>query len=75
MSAAPIYVVVCANDKPHPRYGVDKGGAIVHETYVNDATLEAAQKRAAMFEASGACRIGRVVFGRRARLRAAGRLT
>lgn len=46
MSAAPIYVVVCQNDKPHPRYGVDPHGAIVHETYVKDGTLELQQARA-----------------------------
>lgn len=62
MSAAPIYVVVCANDKPHPQYGIDPGGAIVHEVYAKEATLQEAQRRAAMFEAGGACRIGRVVF-------------
>lgn len=64
MSAAepPIYVVVCANDKPHPRWGVDKGGPIVHEVYVKDATLEAAKARAGVMEQHGACRIGRVVF-------------
>lgn len=62
MSAAPIYVVVSANDKAHPRWGIDPGGAIVHEVYVKDATLEAARQRVATFEANGACRIGRVVF-------------
>jgi len=61
--AAPIYVVVCANDKPHPRWGIDKGGPIVYETYTKDATLEAAKARAEQAEQqNGACRIGRVVF-------------
>ena len=62
MSAAPIYVVVCANDKPHPKYGVDLNGPIIHETYVKDTSLEAARRRAAMFEAWGPCRIARLVF-------------
>lgn len=60
--AAPIYVVVCQNDKPHPTFGIDKNGAIIHETYINDTDLATAHQRAAMFERWGACRIGRVVF-------------
>lgn len=59
---APIYVVVCANDKPHPRCGVDTEGAIVHETYVKHATLEKARERCGMFERYGATRIARLVF-------------
>ncbi len=59
---APIYVVICANDKPHPRWGVDPEGAIVHETYVKHATLEKARERCGMFEQHGATRVGRVVF-------------
>lgn len=62
MSAAPIYVVVSANDKPHPRWGVDPGGPIVHETYVNAATLENARARCAIADHSGACRVARLVF-------------
>jgi hypothetical protein len=62
MSAAPIYVVVCANDKAHPIHGVDPHGAIVHETYAKHASLAEAQQRAAQMERFGACRIGRVVF-------------
>lgn len=58
----PVYVVVCANDKPHPQWGIDMGGPIVHEVYIRDTTLEAARERAARFEEHGACRIGRVVF-------------
>lgn len=57
-----IYVVVCANDKPHPTLGMDAGGAIVHETYVKHATLNKAAERAANMERWGACRVGRVVF-------------
>lgn len=59
---APIYIVVCQNDKPHPTCGVDKHGAIIHETYVKQTSLEEARSRATMFERWGACRIGRVVF-------------
>ena len=59
--AAPIYVVVSQNDKAHPRWGVDKDGPIVHESYTS-MTLEQAQARAARMESSGACRVGRVVF-------------
>ena len=62
MSAAPIYVVVCQNDKPHPQYGADPHGAIIHETYVKDTSLQAAQQRAAQLERWGACRIARLVF-------------
>ena len=61
MSAAPIYVVVCQNDIPHPRWGVDKGGPIVHESYTS-VTLEQAKKRCETMEQYGACRVGRVVF-------------
>lgn len=61
MNAAPIYVVVCQNDKEHPRWGRDPNGPIVHESYTS-MTLEQAQARAAAFEGSGACRIGRVIF-------------
>lgn len=57
-----IYVVVCQNDKPHWRWGVDTRGPLVHEQYVNTATLENAQQRCAELEGYGACRIGRVVF-------------
>lgn len=62
MSAAPIYVVVCANDKAHPIHGVDPHGAIVHETYVKHGTLEEQQVRAGAFERWGACRVARLVF-------------
>lgn len=62
MSEAPIYVVVCQNDKVHPRWGVDEHGPIVFETYTRDATRENAQKRAAQMEQYGACRIARLVF-------------
>ncbi len=58
----PIYVVVCANDKPHPRWGADPHGAIVHETYVGQATLEKARERCGTFEQWGACRVARLVF-------------
>lgn len=57
-----IWVVVCMNDKPHPRWGVDEGGPIVHETYVRKASREEAMKRAGQMEAYGACRIARLVF-------------
>lgn len=57
-----IFVVVCQNDRPHPRWGVDEGGPLVHETYTRQATREAAQKRAAQMERYGACRIARLVF-------------
>ncbi len=62
MSAAPIYVVVCQNDKPHPRFGVDTGGPLVFEQYTKGATLEAMQARAGAMEAHGACRVARLVF-------------
>lgn len=62
MSAAPIYVVVCQNDRWHPRFGVDEGGPIVHEQYTRTATLENMRARAAVMEQQGACRVGRVVF-------------
>lgn len=57
-----MYVAVCANDKPHPRWGADPHGPIIHEVYVKDTSLQAAQQRAAMFERWGACRIARLVF-------------
>lgn len=63
MTAEPeVWVVVCQNDREHPRWGKDPGGPIVYETYCNVATREAAQKRAAQMEVHGACRIARLVF-------------
>lgn len=61
MNAAPIYVVVCQNDKEYFGWGRDVNGFIVHESYTS-MTLEQAQARAAAFENYGACRIGRVIF-------------
>lgn len=66
----PIYVVVAADDL-HGRWleraiAEDpnrKPNPIVFETNVNGATLEAAQRRAAMLEKDyGAARVGRVIF-------------
>ena len=57
-----IWVVVCENDVPHPRWGVDERGPIVHETYVRDATRENALAACRRFKAHGACRIARLVF-------------
>lgn len=63
MDAEPeIWVVVCQNDKPHPRWGMDEGGPLVHETYTRKATREEAMRRAAALEHQGACRIARLVF-------------
>jgi hypothetical protein len=61
VNAAPIYVVVCQNDKEHPRFGKDSAGPIVHESYTS-MTLEQAQARCGTMERWGACRVGRVVF-------------
>jgi hypothetical protein len=58
----PIYVVVCQNDKPHPSWGVDPDGPLVHETYVNAATLDNARARSGIMEQHGACRVARLVF-------------
>lgn len=59
-----IWVVVCQNDKPHPRWGMDEGGPIVWETYTRTATREAAMEHATAMERStkSACRIARLVF-------------
>jgi len=59
-----IWVVVCQNDKPHARWGVDEDGPIVWETYTRGATREAAMNRAGQMERSSgsACRIARLVF-------------
>lgn len=57
-----IWVVVCQNDKPHPRWGFDEGGPLVWETYTRGATREAAMKHAGKLEHLGACRIARLVF-------------
>lgn len=63
MSGEPeIWVVVCQNDKPHPRWGADPGGPIIFERYVRGATREAAMAHAAKMEVHGACRIARLVF-------------
>ena len=62
MSASPIYVVVCQNDKPQGDWGVDEHGPLVHETYLKHATLEQAQERASRMERFGACRVARLVF-------------
>jgi hypothetical protein len=57
-----IWVVVCQNDKPHPRLGTDPGGPLVYETPTRTATRDQAMKRAAAMERYGACRIARLVF-------------
>lgn len=57
-----IWVVVCQNDKPHPRWGGDPGGPIVFERYTRGATKQAAMEQAAKLERLGACRIARLVF-------------
>lgn len=65
MTAAPIYVVVCAYGAPNDMRKEDgtRYGPIVMETDVEGATMELAQARAAKLEkAYGPCRIGRVVF-------------
>ena len=59
---APIYVVVCANDKPHPKFGRDPYGPLVWESYTRNATLQGARELAARVEHNGACRIARLVF-------------
>lgn len=70
-ATAPIYVVVTAdelNAKYRPQALAEdpdrKPQPIVFETYVNGATLEQAQARAAQLEQHGygPCRVGRVVF-------------
>lgn len=67
MNAEPeIWVVVCMNDGPRHRrrWGVDKGGPLMLETYTSKATKTAAMNRAAAIERQGmgACRIARLVF-------------
>lgn len=59
---APIFVVVCDNDVPHPRWGVDPHGPLVHETYTNGATRDAALARSERMKQWGRCRIARLVF-------------
>jgi hypothetical protein len=61
MKPAPIYVVVCQNDKEHPNFGLDPDGPIVHESYTK-MTLQQAHSRCATMERWGACRVGRVVL-------------
>ena len=66
----PIYVVVASDDLYGPyleralrKDPQRKPNPIVNETNDNGATLELAQKRAAMLEANyGPCRVARVVF-------------
>lgn len=58
-----IYVVVAKNDVPHGRFGLDKGGEIILETYTARATLENARKAAEQLTKSlGKCRIARLEF-------------
>jgi hypothetical protein len=59
--SAPIFVVVCENDQPHPRFGVDPKGPLVAESYTS-MTIDQANELAARLERFGACRVGRVVF-------------
>lgn len=61
MTRAPIYVVVCQNDKEHPKFGRDPGGVLVLESYAS-MTLQQANARCAAMELHGACRVGRVIF-------------
>jgi hypothetical protein len=56
-----IYVVVLANDQPHPKFGQDPGGEIVLETYTATATLENARKGLRRFSHCGG-RIARLEF-------------
>lgn len=57
-----IFVVVCKNDIPHPKHGVDPMGEIVAETYTNGATREAAEEKCKQLAHLGECRIARLVF-------------
>ena len=57
-----IYVLVCKNDVPHPRWGLDPGGEIVMEIYTKDATLENARANATRFAETGNVRIAKLVF-------------
>lgn len=58
-----IWVVVCQNDKPHPRFGLDDKGPLVWERYTRDATREAAVEHASRLAPQyGMCRIARLVF-------------
>lgn len=63
--AAPIYVVVTSYGAPADMRREDgsRYPAIAFETDIDGATLEAAQKRAALLETRyGPCRIARLVF-------------
>lgn len=65
MSAAPIYVIVCAYGAPQDMLRKDgtRYGPIVMETNVDGATLDAAQLRASGLETMyGPCRVARLVF-------------
>ena len=64
MNTAPIYVVVCQNDRPHPRWGADAGWPIIHEQYTRTGTLENMRARADRLERNGQgdCSVGRVVL-------------
>ena len=58
-----IYVVVAKNDVPHHKFGVDKGGEIVLETYTQFATIEHAREIIAKFNGRlGECRIAKLEF-------------
>jgi hypothetical protein len=57
-----LYIVVCKNDIPHPKYGADPGGEIILEVYTKDATEANALRACETFKAHGKCRIARLVF-------------
>lgn len=65
VDVAPIYVIVCENDKPSEFSGkVDDDGPIVWEQYVRQGTsLAAVRAHAARLSPKhGACRVARLVF-------------
>jgi hypothetical protein len=56
------YVVVCENDQPHPRFGLDDEGPIVYERYLKYASKAEAIEFIDRMKEHGKCRIAKLVF-------------
>jgi ABC-type molybdate transport system substrate-binding protein len=56
------YVVVCENDQPHPRFGLDDEGPIVYERYLKYASKAEATEFIECVKEHGKCHIAKLVF-------------
>lgn len=63
MAKEEYFVIVLANDEPHPIFGTDENGELILEMYTKNAkTKKEVEKIAKRFKLRGSYRIGRVTF-------------